>query len=148
MRRIWTLAVLTGICFSHGILAADVFWLKLTPRFTYKDISMACSTVQFPRDLYLGAQVDNDQVSLAVLQDGTSDVLTDKIAFLKEELPGLELHVDKFGRFWMKNLTLSARLLGWVFTNAGDSFGGCKPSQPLKTVSPAPFVFAFDVEGL
>ena len=132
----------------HGAFAADILWLKLTPGFTYKDISTACSTTHFPKTLYFGAEVDGGQANLAVLKDSTFEPVANKIAFLKEELSGIELHQDKFDRLWMKNLTLSARLLGWVFTNAGDSFGGCKPPQPLKTVSLAPFAFAFNVEGL
>lgn len=142
------LSLFAGLVFGHGAFAADILWLNLTPSFTYKDISTACSTTQFPRTLYFGAEVDGNQANLAVLKDSTFEPVANKIAFLKEELSGIELHQDKFGRLWMKNLTLSARLLGWVFTNAGDSLGGCKPPQSLKTVSPAPFVFAFNVEGL
>lgn len=133
---------------QQAVKASDVVWLRLTPNFSYKDISIICSTSQFSTTLYFGAEVEGTQAIRAVLKDSTIESIADKIAFLSEDLSGIEFHQDKFDRLWLKNLTLSARLLVWVFRNAGDPFLSCKPTQPLKTVSPTHFVFTFNVDGL
>lgn len=130
---------------SAPLLAADVLWLKLTPRFTYKDLITACSTEHFPTTLYFSAEIENGKVLRAGLKSHTMDVFANRIFFLPSELEEIEWHHEVSGRLWLAKLPLSTRLLVWVFQNAGNGFQACKPSRPMKTLSPAQITYVFDV---
>ena len=131
---------------SHAV--ADVLWLRFTPKLTYRDLFVACSGEFEAPTIYFASEVDGKKVLRAYLRDRAESVLVSSIAFEPQDLAGVELQSDKTDKTWIAQLTLSARLLNWVFFHSGDDFSGCKPSQPLATIDPGSFPFAFDLSDL
>ncbi len=140
------------ILLSVSTQATEVVWLRLTPLFSYKDITLACSNfikpIHTPRDLFFAAEVNGITVQRAALRDSTSQMFAESISFLSSELVGIALTRDGKERLWLKALPKSARLLNWVFFRTTYTPDGCKPPLPLKTLEPAAFIFTFNPEEL
>lgn len=144
----WVFALAMFVC--GQLMATEILWLKLTPNFSYRDINTACSTGAFPggRDLYFAAEVEGNKVTRAAIKDNLSDILSSRIEFLPPEISAIALYRDSMGRLWLEQLPLSVRLLNWVFFHVSSYSEGCRPPQRLATISPAPFSFSFDMDGL
>jgi len=140
--------VVIFLIWTNTAPAAEIVWLKLTPYFSYRDITTHCTTVHFPSVFYFSAEVDGDRVLRAALKDDTFEVLADRIYFHPSEVVGIRMYRDPAGQLWLKGLPLSVRLLSWAFRNAGQSLDQCVPPQKLRSVSPTPFPFVFDTERL
>lgn len=137
---------------SVQVYATDVLWLRLTPLFSYQDLTLACSNFVHssfsPADLFFVAEVDGMTVNRAALRDRTTGDFPEVITFLPSELEGIELFRDKKERLWLKSLPQSARLLNWVFFRTTGIIEECKPPQALKTLGPSPFTFTFSSSEL
>ncbi len=134
--------------------AADILWLKLTPHFSYRDISVACSNTThstfLPNELFLSLEIDGGKVTRAILRDRPTKSPRDysaSVEFSKEELGGLAVYQDKLSRLWLKAFSLSGKVLNWIFYRTIYQ-GTCEPSQKLKTLGPQPSVFEFDLSAL
>ncbi len=154
---------MTKICFlfcfiNIAAIAENITWLTISPTFRYKDLTAACSSFNFPKNIYFGAEVLGKNPTAAVLKDNSRDVVSftegifftlygNRILFSKDELPEIEFFQDEFGRHWLKSLSLSARHVAWILAYAGGALG-CKPPQPITSVTPSPFVFNFNNETL
>lgn len=136
-----------GLLVCGASQATEVVWLKLTPHFSYRDITTICSTTIATKEVYFGAELEGNLALRAVLKDNLSGILADSIPFSPSELSGIVIHRDGAQQAWLRSFSASGRLLNWLFFHSGDSFE-CRPSQPLATLSPAPFDYLFDTDGL
>lgn len=124
---------------------AQIVWVKLTKKFSYKDIDRFCTTdkaLAQPR-MFFGAEVESGIVKAAVLKTDTFEPLVKRIVFQPQELSGVQIKSLSPGNYWVESLTLTARLLNWVFFNEGG-LDECYPTQQLVTLSPNTFQFTFD----
>ena len=147
--KFYLLLVIVALSAAGGIQAAEVVWLKLKPRFSYRDIHRICSVDAGGEPFALGAEVDGDMTRAAVLMNGTHPMLVHRVKFTAEEMSSVEWQRDSLGRLWLKRLPLNARLLNWVFFNMPSaSIGYCRPSEPLATLGPNSFAFIFEANNL
>lgn len=137
-----------GISLATTVAGADgVFWVKLNPRFSYRDAELSCSELSSPlKEIYLVARVDNSQrVVQAQFRDGT-DYFLHSAVFTPAEAAAIEVQKDPIGEYWVKRLHLSPQLLVWLFFNFSDgdaSLYGCRPPRQLSTLTPAQANFEF-----
>jgi hypothetical protein len=122
--------------------------VKLTPYFSYKDITTACVNQSLPSQFEFVAKVQATTIVWGQLKESTSDFFAERIQFQVDELNQLEIFQDEFGRHWIKNLFLSERLLNWVFFRAGKSLNLCEPPQSLASITPQSVRFLFNINQL
>jgi len=137
----WVLS-LTFCAYGFG---ADVIWLRLSPDFSYRDITLSCSNkiAGFPTELFFSAEVTNGKVTAARLSRSTSPN-TDAITFPTKDLGNTELTMDAAKRVWLKSLQLSSATLNWIFFRAGSNLLSCRPPMALKSIEPAEHKFIFE----
>lgn len=139
-----------GLSFATLLAQAsdtEVFWVRVEQEFTYKDIDRFCTTKNLPTRFLFGAEVVDGKVQAATFKYGHFEPLAEKLAFTSEELEGIELGFDSANRRWIKSIELNARQLNWIFTRGGG-LEGCVPTQPLATLSPNRFTYAFDFSNI
>lgn len=129
------------------VQAKEVVWLELTPIMTYRDLTMSCKTDGYYGH-YFGAEVDGEFASSAVIRAGGFEPFYRNVTLKADELKELRFEKDSFGRTWVTQFKLGARVLGWLLQNSGSSLDGCTPTQPLVTIGPGAFSFDFKIDSL
>lgn len=122
--------------------------VELDPSFNYQDVDTACSMDEW-RPLFITGQVDGARVTALRIKNANMAYVYET-DFLPEELQGVEVMPDAMGKYYIKTLPLSERLLSWIFFNIDNEGiapqGFCRPPQALATVSPASFTYQFLVD--
>lgn len=135
------LLVLAGTSFAD-----EIFWVKLHPRYAYQDIEYSCSDLTHPlHTLYFMAKVRDGKAIAAELRDGDTYYIG-RAVLNAEEIKDLVVEKDTVGDYWLKQIRLSTRLLGWVIDNvdhADPSLFGCRPPQRLSTIAPGEGMYTF-----
>ncbi|MBI4405178.1 MAG: hypothetical protein HY537_13535 [Deltaproteobacteria bacterium] len=127
--------------------AAEIVWLRLASEFLYEDISVHCKADSFLNETFFSAEVENGVVVKAALSKASYATPSGNIVFNEQEVKTVELYKDSFGRYWLKNLSLTGRLATWSLSHF--SIYSCQIPKPLKsTIEPDPIVFTFDTQGL
>lgn len=133
--------------FSLNVIAAENVFITLNGQFFYKDKSFVCETSMLFNKIYFVAKVENDQVKQASLNKYKNQSLPNSsISFTEEELKGILLYKDYFGRFWLEELRLSQRLAIWSLENLGDFL--CSIPKKIKKLDVPFLTFFFDTESL
>jgi len=137
--------------FGSWVLGTEIVWTHLETNFTYRDIWRICDTNVFPGRVYLAAEVEQNQTEWvakkAALRTSKSDtpyLSGPNIILENAELSGISYERDGEGRFTLKTLPLSRRLLNWVFFNHSTGYFGCLPPKPLKTIDPDGQSYVFE----
>ena len=129
-----------GSSSSFGALVG----VDLLARFMYQDLTTRCVVSSMGHGLHLNGTIRDGKVVQAMLANTASNEY--QINFLPDELNGIEVTADAIGNYYVTTLPLSARLLSWMFFNFDVQwaiFGGCKPSQPLATLTPHGHIYKF-----
>ena len=134
------------------VARADILWLRLDARYTYKDPSVSCSTLNPGVDFFFSAEVENDQIQRAFVHNFPNvwpymDIYKNT-AFLPEELKKISLYTDSKGRLWLKKVTLSERLLKWIlyYPTRRDMF--CELPEQISIIVPDSASYEFETEGI
>ena len=130
---------------ASTVVASDIAWVRLEPRFSYKDLDFSCESMLYSQQLFVAAEVDGTKILQAKLRL-SSQAATPKnsIELTAAELAGSEVYLDAQNRIWFKQLHLETAALNWIFFsgNAG-SLGGCAPKKALQSLEPGAFTYHF-----
>lgn len=133
--------------FCVQVMATDLTWVQLSADYMYQDISISCSGSTMFNHIYFVAEIENGKAVQAALKGDPNAVFPkSSIEFTESELGGIEFYKDYFGRFWLKELALTERMVAWAIYELGDYL--CRPSRPVKSVTPALHRLYFDTKGL
>jgi len=132
-----------SFCVSN-VWATETVTLRISPAFGFQTYNVNCYDEDiFPKNVYLNAVFEGEQVIKATLIDNT-DLFSIVLELTSEELKGLSFYKDAAGRLWLEQATLNGRELNWLFTRSRN----CRPNLPIATLGPSPFTFTFDKNGL
>jgi len=129
--------------------ASERMRVELSSRYLlYHDGKFACSNDFFYGEVFFSADFVNGTMTRAALgpwQSGYDPSLN--TALTPEEMRGITLYRDAKGRLWLKKLTLSPRLFGWLLVNLDGELKGC-PLTGLATSSVVQPTFEFETSGI
>lgn len=126
-------------------MAGDIAWVRLEPRFSYKDLDYSCESVLFGQQLFIAAEVEGAKILNAKLRlSSQSATPKNSHALTANELAGSEVYADAQKRIWFKKLRLDTAALNWIFFSGAAYFGGgCTPKKALQSLEPGSFTYNF-----
>lgn len=128
----------------------DILTIGLEPRFKYRDFDYSCDFTPFSPVFFLTAEVDSGKIIRANMRKNYYSSASQTIVLEPEELAGIELFQSPSQEIWLKNFTVSERVLRMFFHGGQNSgFGSCfPPSELTADLTPNTFTFTYLQKGL
>jgi len=173
MKNLSTVSIVATILFwvSSAIGAPEIFWIQLRTNLDFEDSLSSCTDRKhFDNQFDIVAEAVDGILTRVELRSPdyryptafdlrypeNSPFFKDKnpaykfpavqvMPFTPEEIKGIKLYRDSGSRLWLKNLSLTPRLIVWLLNPVGL---GCKPSLPQTKALPEIAAFSFELEGV
>ena len=141
------IALVLGLALGSSSSFGAFLRVDLAVRFAYQDMDSSCIISDRVLGVSLSGTIKDGKVVQATMRN-MSDSLV-RIVLLPEELQGITTKVSAAGDNYISTWKISARLLNWLFFHIDIqyvSFGGCKPSRALATLTPYGHTYNFGYE--
>jgi hypothetical protein len=126
----------------------ETVWLKLSSSFRYQvGKTEACRTKFWRGNAYFAAELREGRAVQAAFRSWKYPAGREEIRFDSDELGGLKFERDTLGRYWLKQLKLTPRLLSWSFFYFNPFMKPCRPDA-LATIWPGTQILDFELDGL
>ena len=140
-----------GLTGSSLLLATQVVWVQFQLNHTYSDSTTNCESARMGSPFYFAMEIENGKATRAAFNSNMRPRGEDSRTVLThDELKEIEFFLDSQGRYWVKRLPLTSRLIRWILfvTPQWGVPQFCVLPQPLKTTSPGSVLFEFGPEDL
>lgn len=139
--------VLFGLILSTVAQGGTLASLEMYSKYDYRDLESLCTNTAMAIPIYLVADVNsNGKARAIVLAKQPQWPLGERFYLTANEVAGISFHQDQAGRFWVKEMQLTARMAHWIMLNTDFGLFPCLKNQ-FASLAPVTKL-EFDLEGI